>query len=417
MMLLLLIFALSSIILVYAIISQKIMTGQLIFTGSWLASATLLIGFPESLSYLSGKSTIIIILAHFAFFLGGLVAHISLKSTFQADKSTLILDVTTFSALKLLFFILISFGLVGSWYLMKATSALEAILTNDIYHLRDRVMGGKFEIPIIARVWSNLLYPASLIGAVNYSICDNKGRRWLFVLLPILGAVLMSLSSGGRGVILIIGLIMFWAIIIYRNHDIKCRTTWKNYIGLLVIAAVLISYVLYIANIRGKYEGYSSGSSVITYIAGCIPSFSAWLDMKYIPILNADFSNIAFIREFSAIIGNSVVRTIDNDIVYVPFPFNVFTSLAEHIISFGILGALILSFGLGIWSAKLESGTPTLCKYALRTCIYVYLSYSLFADVSFFIVGWWLSIVVIPFGIPIMKLFMRMKMPKTYKLN
>jgi oligosaccharide repeat unit polymerase len=138
------------------------------------------------------------------------------------------------------------------------------------------------------------------------------------------------------------------------------------------------------------------------YVTLPIPAFSQWLTLGPLPLINADFTNLAPVREAMRLFGFVNERTIGIDVVSVPFDFNVYTYLAEQFRDFGIVGAMIMAFLLGALSSVLERKVPTASVVGVRATLYAYLSFSLFADMAFFIVGWWLTlfmvVIVVPFG-------------------
>jgi len=121
-----------------------------------------------------------------------------------------------------------------------------------------------------------------------------------------------------------------------------------------------------------------------------------------VPMAKFDLSGLAPVRE---LLNLFVVteRVIDKDVVYIPFQFNVFTCLAEEIQYFGIVGALTILVIIGAIASCLENRSLTVMSLGIRGLLYTYLAYSLFADLAFFITGWWLSIFSIAIAVPLVK--------------
>ena len=141
--------------------------------------------------------------------------------------------------------------------------------------------------------------------------------------------------------------------------------------------------------------------SIYQYLTGPIPAFSEWLQLHQpLPLINLDFSNVAVVREIIRAFGFQIERSIGWDIVFVPYPFNVFTHLAEHVRDFGLIGTIAISGILGITLGRLENLPLSLTVLGVRATLYAYLSETFFADLSFLAVGWWLTLFTVLLVLP-----------------
>lgn len=402
---------LGAILVVNAFIRRSWITGQTAFTGVWFASLTALWAYPSSWNYISGEAVVIIVSAHTIFFLYSLVTSMGpardpdfCKVRGCSSRPKLIAPTRNARrALFQIFWTFISIGIVGSWLAVLATGAFEAFQEGTLILTRGLLLTGEIEIPVYQRFMSNLLYPASLLGAICFLVSKRSWLSWSYVLFPLAGILLYSFAFGGRGAILIGGSLMVWVLAI--NRKTVSRTRVKNWKGLAIVICIVSIVFLYLALIsairRTDPSGINIVESLYQYFVGPIPAFGEWLTFKPLPVFNTDFSNLAFIRELLRFRGVEVERAFEFDIAYVPFITNVFTHLAEHIRYFGIVGALAVSAVLGILSAMVERKPLSVSVMGIRATIYTYLSFTLFADLSFLAVGWWLTLLTIVFIVPL----------------
>ena len=235
---------------------------------------------------------------------------------------------------------------------------------------------------------------------------------WFYIFLPIVGSLLYGFAFGGRGAVLITSPIIFWVLAIGGTKPFGTR---KYRLVLFCSLLLVFLFTGLIAETRMDFA--EIGESLLQYFTGSIPSFSEWLKINPMSLVNYDFSNIAIVREVIRLLGGDAERAIGSDVVFVPFQFNVFTHIAEHVRDFGIIGAILVSHLLGIVSALLESRRLSVTILGVRALVYTYLSFSLFADLSFFVVGWWLALFIIVFFWPFWKaLSMQfLRLPASYE--
>lgn len=375
-------------------------TGQIAFTGVWFASLTVLSLSPSTWDCISQDAAIFIIYAHVFFFFGSTL--VPVYNQWRPPNEPIITPVVS-NAIVRLFWAFILVGLIGSILSVIKSRAIEAHLDGTLVYVRHLVVTRELQIPVYQRMMSNILYPASLIGAITFSCIKPLKWSWLYLSLPIFVSILYSFVFGGRGAITITTPIMLWALVISRKHKSKAKVIkWKIYLPIICIASLVLWFDLVIAGTRPNSDG--AAQSLYIYFTSPIPAFSEWFKTHSAPLIGFNFSNIAPIREIMNIFGYHSERSIGFDVVTLPGGYiNIFTHLAEHVRDFGIIGALSISTILGMISSKLEMMPLSASNLGIRATIYGYLSFSLFADVSFLATGWWLTLLVSAILIPMFR--------------
>lgn len=381
----------------HGLIRRRWITGQTAFTGVWFASLSALWIFPATGYLISREATLMIICVHTSFFLGSIA--ISILPVKRKFKSPMFTPTTKAKkALRYIAWVAVSVGVAGSMLAVLSSGAFVAYQEGTLIMMRSMLLTQEMEIPTYARVMTNFLYPASLLCAICFLFAKPSPWSWFYIFLPIVGSLLYGFAFGGRGAVLITSPIIFWVLAIGFARPFGTR---KH--RLLLFCALLLVFLFTGLIAETRMDFAEIGESLLQYFTGSIPSFSEWLKINPISLVNYDFSNTVIVREVVRLFGVDGERAIGLDVVFVPFQFNVFTHLAEHVRDFGIIGAILVSHLLGIFSALLESKRLSETLLGLRALVYTYLSFSLFADLSFFVVGWWLALFIIVFLLPFWK--------------
>ena len=256
---------------------------------------------------------------------------------------------------------------------------------------RDELAKGLLVLPVGGRVLSNFCYPAAVLGPI-VGLRSRTSKGYLLMSLPLVILLGLSLVSGGRGPLLIGFCLTGWVVL---AADRSNRSGIKAKKALAVAACLTVCYFILIAELRSNMTTGSGLSGVTTYLRAPVPAFSAWLQNSSPPMINLDLTYLAPIRELIVWSGGKQLRDVDSFVVYMPYSYNVFTILAEHCISFGMIGIVFVWFGIGAGIALLESQEPNQLRAALLSVVYTYLSYSLVCDLAFFVTGWLLSATVV----------------------
>ena len=382
-------------------IRRSWITGQTAFTGIWFVSLTALWANPPSWDYVSREAVLIIGSAHFIFFLGSVVTSIFFRKRGRLLQKEVAPTRKTGRVLLPFFWMFVLVGVIGSWLTVSNTGAFIAYQENTLNLTRSLLITGGIQIPIYQRLMSNFLYPASLLGAIYFLFSKRSWYSWSYLFIPLVGTVMYSFSFGGRGAIMIGGSLIFWILVFSRAKVLRRRVNTLERWMIIFLGFVVFGYFAMIVATRTDVNPSDIAQSIYEYLIGPIPAFSEWLTFQSLSLGNIDLSNISLIRELLRLWGIDKARDIGLNIVYIPFVFNVFTHLAEHVRDFGIVGALIVSGILGILTAILESKTLSVSVIGIRATIYAYLSISLFADLSYLAVGWWLTLLTIAFIVPL----------------
>lgn len=384
------------------LICNNWVTGQSAFTGIWFLSLTGLFGFPQAQDFISAKAALLIIFVHLTFFIGSVYVYILGKG-----KKSSFLKIPTPSpgllkALSYSFFAVGFIGLLGSCLVVFSTGALSSFHEGELSLVRSMLWTQELQVPIYQRLMSNFLYPASVLGAICFLFSRRSFSSWIYLLLPLIGLSLYGFGFGGRGAMILGTPMLFWVLFIGRKQFITRTGGWINCFLLVIVILVLVGFASLIVTTRSDQP--HPLFSLYIYFIGPIPAFSAWLDTYDVILLNFKTGNISIFREIFRLFGMPVnERLVGSDVVFIPFQFNVFTHLLEHIRDFGITGTLIISGILGMITSIFENKSLSVSVLGIRAILYGYLSLSLFTDLAFFIVGWWLTLLMIVVGIPLLR--------------
>lgn len=373
---------LGAILVIHALVRRRLVTGQTAFTGVWWLSATALLRDPEAAAYVTPQAIALILSAHALFGLGSVVVGGSRGSAPNAQS------LFPRGAAAVLFWPMTLAGALGGILCALHTGALTAAWTGELAQVRANVTDGIITIPVLYRLLGNALYPAVTLGSIAYLAMPRRGLPYLG--LPLAALALYSLAQGGRGALLVGALAVLWSFAIgleRRNFDRAVRRRIRR--TALVLLSALVAYSAYVVTTRG--DAVTPISSLYRYFTDPIPAFSEWLRIEgKAELLSAQLSNLAIVREGRAIAGVPTIRAVDQVIVFVPEPFNVFTGLAEELDTVGTVGTVLLFIVLGGAAGWTERAGRSAETTAWRIVLYTYLTYTIFADLACYITGFWL---------------------------
>lgn len=248
------------------------------------------------------------------------------------------------------------------------------------------------------RIMSIFSYPAALLGTICFLFSKRKLKAILYIILPLITVLLNSINFGGRGAITICGLMIGWTIIIGRGIDFRSRNNINKF-ALIMLSIIIIYYFIFIFETRLNTLDDQVRRNEIKelsywYLCGPIPAFSEWLRIyNELPIMSFDLLKFSIFRGPLNILGFQIGRTIDRDIIINPYPLNVFTHLSEYLLYFGVIGTQIICFLWGLLCGFVESKSLSIKRLALRSALYSYLTFSIYADIATLSGGWWLTII------------------------
>jgi len=288
---------------------------------------------------------------------------------------------------KYLYNVLLIITILGITLLIYTIDLKKYIIANQVAILREDIFSQNISIDKRFKMLANFIYPLSIVSGLIF--IKTKKTKYLFILLII--SIIFSLLNGGKGSILII-LTLFFSIIL--NNYAILHVYFKNKIRKLIIFVFLIVlfYFGYISNSRSvmsKAETNSLGiaNEIISYFTFSIPAFSIWLRTYNWSWLNFDISQLSIFREVLNLLGIPIERTIDKVIVYIPEQFNVFTSFADSISAFGVVGSFIYYLLIGSLFKFLDYRKGLAVYPFLFSTFFLFSIYSLFTDIFFFMFG------------------------------
>ena len=362
---------------------------------TWCFSATLLFFLPDSLDLISADSFMAIVLPHIVMMFGLLPSWLLsagyCRTNAADNKQSLatLVDGSNKSLIWSLFVIFWCAGFVGSVLQLRMTGAWAIADLSEIYEIRDLVVGKFFVVPSYQRALVAFAYPASVLGAVLYCLYAGYTLRGMLIFLPLMVLLMMSFASGGRGALLIGSSLIIWQIVAFSVASKRMAIKDPAIICLML---VVTGYCSLIFVIRAEVEGFNEIEAFVRYFSGPLLALGELLSSVDVDIIAFQADQFAIIREASNLLGGNVERTIDNNIAFVPFKTNVFSALGEHYLYFGYLGTLIFYFLLGLVFSSIQSIHRPFMIFGGGACFYTYSTFTIFADVSMFIVGWWLSV-------------------------
>jgi len=261
------------------------------------------------------------------------------------------------------------------------------LIANQVAILRDDIFSQNISVDKRYKMLANFIYPLSIVSGMIFF----KTKKTKFLLRLLILSIIFSLLNGGKGSILII-LILFFSVIL--NNYSKLESGFKQKIRKLIFFVFLIvlfylSYISISRSLLSKSETDSFGivNEIISYFTFSIPAFSVWLNTFKWNWFNFDISQLSIFRELLNLLGIPSERTIDKVIVYIPEQFNVFTSFADSISAFGLLGSLLYYLFIGTSFKFLDYRKRGDVYPFLFSIFFLFSIYSLFTDIFFYMFG------------------------------
>jgi oligosaccharide repeat unit polymerase len=356
----------------------KLLGGSFIVT--WIiALSTLIFSNYEIVNIYTSIFSLIVIFFHFIFFS---IGYISFPSNFKFK----FLPKINISG-KNLYNILLTITILGITLLIYTIDLKKYLIANQVANLREDIFSQNISVDKTYKMLANFIYPLSILSGMIF--IKTKKTKYLLMLLIL--AIIFSLLNGGKGSILII-LTLFFSVIL--NNYIKLESDFKQKIRKLIIFVFLIvlfylGYISISRSLMSKSETDSLGiaNEIISYFTFSIPAFSVWLNTFDWSWFNFDISQLSIFREVLNLSGIPIERTIDKVIVYIPEQFNVFTSFADSISAFGLVGSLIYYLLIGTSFKFLDYRKGGEVYPFLFSIFFLFSIYSLFTDIFFFMFG------------------------------
>jgi oligosaccharide repeat unit polymerase len=347
----------------------------------WMIVFTVIVLFNDFAFDYMTLSGVIIIFAHiFILILGSLF--FSFNKTHVKKKVVYLFHIP----ISRLYFILFFLSIVGIYFLLNTINLKEAVLNNELAELRGEMLSKEIAIPIQATIFMNFLYPFAIVTPLYCFLVD---KRFYFILISFTIFALFSLSSGGKGGIVILTILMFGASLFLIKH--KAIVIDKKLKFIVVFISLLIfGFMTYINSTRTS--NYEKTNVFVAYFSSSVPSFCKLLEIKDWQLLDFNFDDHVITRVSSGLMGQPRLWAMDKNVVYVPEAFNVFSCFADSIFSLGLLGSLIYYFNIGVVMAYADRKYADINNVFLFAIMFLFSFYSFFVDVFYFMAGSWYCI-------------------------
>jgi oligosaccharide repeat unit polymerase len=347
---------------------------------TWIAVTLIIFFFNQPVIPYLTYFGISIIYLHFLVVIGG---HLFYKWFINKRIKSYYMVTATLSLSYYIVLILSSIGVIWS---LTRVNLIDALIKNELMEMRAKGFDEEITIPKQIVILSNFIYPLAVIGTC-FSLFT---KRYFLLILTFLLFITYSLANGGKGNLLILSILSLGtSLYLYKWKLIKLDSKVIKIVIAFVI--VIFSFISYINYTRIGNTGEVSISDVlIVYTSDSVPAFCQLLKETKLELIKFDLSDHDLMKELSALFGgNKIKRAIDQNNVYIPEGFNVFTSFADSILAFGLIGSLFYYFIIGIMFSYAESKTVKLSRLFLFSVLFLFVIYSLFVDVFFFMMGSW----------------------------
>jgi oligosaccharide repeat unit polymerase len=298
-------------------------------------------------------------------------------------------------------------GVALQWYYVMHAFGGAAALFRQIALVYVYRTTGALEMAPLAGYLASIAHAASYLGGCYIGF---RGKSKLLPLWSLSIVVLTSLVMMGRASLLWGGLLFLNGILLSRivareGSDSGSPTNFKMVLRLTVLAVALFGLMLGIRQIRGGGDNFRSTASSFrdysnlsysndgsffwnallsnyVYVTGSLPALTRALEQG--TGLPQNWGTNTFGCIFRAL-GVSVPRYLE--FTYIPFPFNVYTALADWYWDFGWAGVLVIPFVAGLISSFLfeKALTKRITMRSLATLAYLllWLEFSTFISLSY----------------------------------
>ncbi|AQX83651.1 oligosaccharide repeat unit polymerase [Elizabethkingia bruuniana] len=375
-------------LLIFLFIIRKIGKNNFLlntFIFTWLIVLFALILFNRpAVDYISEEG-IIIIFAHL-FILGfGVLIFDKKEVVFKRFPLQIKLSITT------LFYLFLGLSLLGLYMFSKSVNLIDAIVLNQVATLRSNLLLKEIEVSPATVLLTNFLYPLAAIAPVYTLVYKKKPALFFFIVILF---VVYSLSSGGKGgIVLMIGTLM--GAIIYLIKTKRLVFDKRIKMIAIIMAVFVFAFITFITYSRTQHTNESisdnTSSMFVSYFTNSVPAFCQILKENGYSLFNINLSQHNLVRNIGGLFGIKFQWEMDSYIVYVPQPFNVFSSLADSIFSLGLIGSLFYYFIIGIIMGAINT-MRNINGVFLYSIFFLFSFYSFFVDIFYFMVGSWFCI-------------------------
>ena len=356
----------------------------IVFISMWLMALISLLFFESDIvnNYCSSTAFLFIGM-HFIFFSIGNIFFAQIKQVRIPKIPIEIMHI---------YFILFALSFLGTILIAYSINLKQYILEQQIVQLRDDGFEGNININKYFKFLSNFIYPFSVVAGMAFS--RYKNFYLLFALVST--ALVFSLINGGKGSLLIISILFIGGLIFSSSRFTKAENGKLKW-GLTFMAILLMVYIVYISYSRmladnKEFDLKAILKEIFIYFSYSIPAFSKWLSISNLSYLGFDLRQLSISREIVAFGGGHIDRVVDKTIVYIPEQFNVFTAFGDSILAFGYIGSLLYYTFIGGIIRLIDKNRKDNKMPFLYALFFLFVSYSLFTDIFFFMIGAWLCL-------------------------
>lgn len=350
----------------------------------WILVFVVLIVFNDSAFQYVTLKGVLIIFTHIFMVIGGyLVLTIGKIKTIKPSPFIFKLPINT------LYYTLLFLTILGLFFLLSQISLVKALLNSQLQQLRGDLLSHEITIPKKTIIFSNFIYPLAIVTPL-YSLLVKNKMRFLFISFIVF--ILYSLSTGGKGGIVNLTVLMIGAILyMKRQNIIQIDYRIKKYFLLIIL--IILAFIIFINYTRDSDLG-NNNNVFITYFSNSVPAFCQLLNQKEWHLLSFNLNDHTITRTISGLFGHPLSWAMDKNIVFVPpNGFNVFTSFADSIFSLGLIGSLVYYFFIGVLMSYANRQTQRINRIFLFSILFSFTFFSFYVDIFYFMAGSWYCIV------------------------
>lgn len=348
----------------------------------WAITIYLLAIFsPTSLPFVTYTS-MAVIYGHFCCLVAGSVFSYTTFTTLFTPKG---ISVSS----KHLFFGCLAIASFGILMMLYTTDVLTFYLQNQLAELRGELFEQKIVVNKYYKLMGNMVYPLAIIAPVYFF---RKQQNVLILVAVVVLGALLSFSNGGKGNLLMVVILLAGGVIYmcaYEGHVFP-----RMLKRLTLVLGVLILVFFYVigatrTEANASFSGYDSLVLMNQYFSSSIPSLAQWMEINQVGWLNVNIGQLSILRELAGIVGVNAPRVVDQQLVHIPHPFNVFTAFADSLSAFGYIGSLVYYLFIGAILGLIDRAGKSPFLFGL---FFLFICYSLFTDIFFYMIGTWICL-------------------------
>lgn len=339
---------------------------------------------PSSIPFMTYKGIIIM----YGHFLCILLASIFTYNSFQQMIVFKRIEITS----KTLYLGCLALAGIGIMMILYTTDVWTYYIQNQLAELRGELFEQKIVVNRYYKLISNFVYPLAIIGPLYFF---RRNKNVLILVSIVLLGGLLSFSNGGKGNLLIVVILLIGAIVyLVYQRKYEFPKILKRFAVALSVMMLLFFYFISVTRIENneEFSAYDNIVLINQYFSSSIPSFCQWIEINQIHYVDFNIGQLALFRELGAMIGIVNPRTIDQQLVNVPHPFNVFTAFADSLAAFGYIGSFIYYLIIGAIMGLVDLIPKSDYSIFIFSTFFLFICYSLFTDVFFYMIGSWICL-------------------------